>query len=82
VQSASEQGEVWCVTCLYVARMGKKRSAFWDLVGKAKGKRLLKYLTLDGRNFKAFVKEMKWDGVEWINLAQDSDGCGGLLRRR
>jgi hypothetical protein len=82
VQSASEQGEGYCVTCLYVARMGKKRIAFWDLAGKAEGKRRLEDLTLDGGNFKACIKQMEWDGMEWINLAKDSDSCGGLLRRR
>jgi hypothetical protein len=62
--------------------MGQKRNAFWDSVGKAARKRQLEDLTLDGGNFKACVKEIEWDGMEWINVAKDSDSCGGLLRRR
>ena len=80
MQSASKQVEGYCVTCLYVARMGKKRCIL-GVGGKAEGKRQLEDLTLDG-NFKGCVKEMEWDGMERINLAEDNDSCGGLLRRR
>jgi hypothetical protein len=58
----------------HVARMGKKRNAYRILVGKPEGKRPL------GRprrrwvySFKMDLKEIGWDGVDWIDMAQDRD---------
>jgi hypothetical protein len=52
--------------------MGKKRNAYRILVGNPEGKRLL------GRprrrwvdNIKMDLKEIGWDGVDWIDLAKD-----------
>jgi hypothetical protein len=54
--------------------MGVKRNAYRILVGKPEGKRPL------GRqrrrwvdNVKIDLREIKWDGIDWIDLAQDSD---------
>jgi hypothetical protein len=54
----------------HVARMGKKRNAYRILVGNPKGMRPL------GRprrrwvdNIKMDLREIGWDGVDWIDLA-------------
>ena len=56
--------------------MGEGRNAYRILIGKPETKRLL------GRprrrwenNFKLYLKEILWEGVDWIDLAQD----GGQL---
>jgi hypothetical protein len=56
------------------ARIGEKRNAYRILVGKPEGKRPL------GRprrtwadNIKMNLGEVGWDGVDWIDLAQDRD---------
>jgi hypothetical protein len=56
----------------HVARIGEKRNAYNMLVGKSQRKRAL------GRrrrrwvdNIKIDLRETGWDGVDWIDLAQD-----------
>jgi hypothetical protein len=58
----------------HVALMGAKRNAYRILVGKPETKRPL------GRprrrwvdNIKIDLREVGWDGVDWIDLAQDRD---------
>jgi hypothetical protein len=58
----------------HVARMGEKRNAYRILVGKPEGKRPL------GRprrrwvdNIKIDLREIGWDGMDWIDLAQNRD---------
>jgi hypothetical protein len=54
--------------------MGKKRDAYRILVGKPEGKRPLRRPTrrwVD--NIKMDLGEVGWDGVDWIDLAQDRD---------
>jgi hypothetical protein len=58
----------------YVEKEGQKRNAYRILVGKPEGKRPL------GRprrrwvdNIKMDLREVGWDGMDWIELAQDRD---------
>jgi hypothetical protein len=58
----------------HVARMGERRNAYRILVGKPEGRRPL------GRprrrwvdNIKMDLREIGWDGIDWIDLAQDRD---------
>jgi hypothetical protein len=58
----------------HVARMGERRGAYRALVGKPEGRRPL------GRprhrwedNIKTDLREVGWEGIDWIDLAQDRD---------
>jgi hypothetical protein len=58
----------------YVAQMVAKKKAYGLLVGKPEGKRPLgrpKHKWLD--NIKMDLREIGWDGIDWIDLAQDRD---------
>jgi hypothetical protein len=64
----------------HVARIGEKRNAYRISVGKPEGKRPL------GRprrkwadNIKMDVREIGWDGMGWIDLAQDRDHWRALV---
>jgi hypothetical protein len=57
-----------------IAGMGENRNAYGVLVGKTEGERPL------GRprrrwvdNIKIDLSVIRWDGVDWVNLAQDRD---------
>jgi hypothetical protein len=54
--------------------MGAKRNVYMLLMGKPKGKRLLKRperSLMD--NFKMDLREIGWHGMDWIDVAQDRD---------
>jgi hypothetical protein len=64
----------------HVARMREKRNANRTLVGNPKGTRPL------GRprrrwvdNIKIDLREIGWNGGDWINLAQDRDQWRALV---
>jgi hypothetical protein len=64
----------------HVARIGETRNACRILVGKPEGKRPL------GRprrrwvdNIKMELREIGWDGVDWIELAEDRDQWRALV---
>jgi hypothetical protein len=64
----------------HVARTGAKRHAYRILLGKSEGKRPL------GRprrrwvdNIKMDLREIGWDGIEWIDLAQNRDQWRALV---
>jgi hypothetical protein len=53
---------------------GEKRNACRILVGKPEGKRSLGGIGLGWvDNIKIDLREIGWDGTEWIDLAQDRD---------
>jgi hypothetical protein len=64
----------------HVAPMGEKRNAYRVFVGKPAGKRPLggpRRRWVD--NIKMDLKEIRWDGVDWIDTAQDRDQWRALV---
>jgi hypothetical protein len=64
----------------HVARMGEKRNAYRILVGKPEGKRPLgrpRLMWVD--NIKIDLREIGWDGMDSIDLAQDRDQYRALV---
>jgi hypothetical protein len=59
----------------HVALMREKRNAYRILVGKLEGKRPLGGLD----HIKIDLREIGWDGMNWINLAQDRDQWRALV---
>jgi hypothetical protein len=64
----------------HVARMREKRNAYRILVGNSEGKKPL------GRtrrrwvdNIKMDLRKIGWDGMDWIDLAQDRDQWRALV---
>jgi hypothetical protein len=58
----------------YVAGMGAKRNGYRILVGKPEGKRPLSRPRRRWvENVKMHLREIGWDGMYWIDLAQDRD---------
>jgi hypothetical protein len=60
--------------------MGETSNAYMMLVGKPEGKRPL------GRprhrwvnNIKINLREIEWDVMDWVDLAQDRDQCRALV---
>jgi hypothetical protein len=63
-----------------IARMGEKRNAYSILVGTPEGKRPLgrpKCMWVD--NIKMDLRKIGWDGMDWIDLAQDRDQWRALV---
>jgi hypothetical protein len=58
----------------HVACMGEDRKLYKVLVGKLKGGKPLSKLRLRWQDgIKMDLREMGWEGVEWIHLTQDRD---------
>jgi hypothetical protein len=64
----------------YVTWMGIKRNAYRILVGKPEGKRPLERPRRRWvYNVKRDHREIGWDGVDWIDMAQDGDQSRALV---
>jgi hypothetical protein len=64
----------------HAARLGKKRNAYRILVGMPEGKRplgrpILRWVD----NIKMDLREIGWDGINLIDLAQDRDQWRALV---
>jgi hypothetical protein len=59
---------------------GEKRNAYKILVGKPEGKRPLgrqRRMWVD--NIKMDLREIEWDGADWMDVAQDRDQWKALV---
>jgi hypothetical protein len=64
----------------HVARMGEKRPAYRILVGYPEGKRPLERPRRRWEdNIIMDLRETGWDGMDWIDLAQDRDQWTALV---
>jgi hypothetical protein len=64
----------------YVARMGAKRNAYRILLGNPEGNKPLarpRHRWVD--NIKMDIREIGWDCVNWIDMAQDKDQWRAVL---
>jgi hypothetical protein len=64
----------------HVARMGAKRNVYRILVGKPEGRRQLgrpRHRWMD--NIKVDLREIGWDDMDCIDLAQDRDQWRALM---
>jgi hypothetical protein len=58
----------------HAAQLGERRNAYSILVGKPDGKRPLgRPRRRWGGTIKMYLREVGWDGRDWIDLAQDRD---------
>jgi hypothetical protein len=67
----------WAV---HVARIGEKMNAYRLLVGKPEGKRPLgrpRHWCVD--SIRMYLGEIAWDGMDWIDAAQDRDQWRALM---
>jgi hypothetical protein len=61
--------------------MREKRNAYRISVGKSEGKRPLGRPRLKWvNNIKIDLSEIGWDGVAWIDMAQDRDQWRALMK--
>jgi hypothetical protein len=59
---------------------GEKRNAYGILVGKPEGKRPLgRPSRMLADNIKIDRREIRWGGMDWIDLAQDRDQWRALV---
>jgi hypothetical protein len=64
----------------HVARMQEKRNAYRILVGKPESKRpLVRPRRSWVDTIKMDLREIGWDGMDWIDLAQDRDQWRALV---
>jgi hypothetical protein len=66
----------------HVGRMGGKRNAYRILVGKPEGKKSLRRpIRRWVDNIRMDFREIGWGGVNWIDLAQNSDQWKALVNK-
>jgi hypothetical protein len=64
----------------HVARIGDKRNTYRILMGKPEGKRVLRRPRRGWvDNNKMDLREIGWDGVDWIDVAHDRDQWRALV---
>jgi transcription termination factor 2 len=63
----------------HVARMGEKRNAYRILVGKPEGKRPLGGPRRTWVDNIKMDRQIRWNGMDWIDLAQDRDQWRDLV---
>jgi hypothetical protein len=64
----------------HVARMGERSNAYRILVGRSEVKRpLVRPRRRWVENIKIDLREIGWDGMDWIDLAQDRDQWRALV---
>jgi hypothetical protein len=62
--------------------MGETTNAYRILVGRPEGKRPLERARRRWvGNIKMDFREIEWDGMDWIELAQDRDQWRALMNR-
>jgi hypothetical protein len=62
------------------SKIGEKRNEYMILVGKPKGKRPLERPRRRRvNNIEMDLREIGWDGMDWIDLAQDRDQWRALV---
>jgi hypothetical protein len=65
-----------------VARKGERRNAYRILVGKREGRRPLeRQIRRWVDNIKMDLREIGWNGMDWIDLVQDRDQWEGSCER-
>jgi hypothetical protein len=65
----------------HVAHMGEMRNPNRILVGKPEGKRLFRRLRHRYEdNMRKDLKDIGWEGVDWMHLAQDRDLWWALVK--
>jgi hypothetical protein len=77
----------WAYSCFIIAmfrisyvQMGETRNAYRLLMGKPEGKRPLGRPRRRGvDNIKIDLREIGWDGMDWVDLAQDRDQWRALV---
>jgi len=62
-----------------IARMGETRNVQKILVGKPEGKIPLRRPRCRWEDIRIDLKEISWEGVDWIHLAQDTDQLPALV---
>jgi len=64
----------------HVTCMREMRNVYKILVGKSEGMRLLRRCRCRLENIWIDLREIRWEGVDWINLAQDWDQWQALMK--
>ena len=66
---------------MHVARMEERRGVYKVLVGKSEGKRPLGRLRCGWEdNIKMDLQEVGWEGMDWIDVAQNRERWRALVR--
>jgi hypothetical protein len=63
----------------HVAHVGEMRNVYSILVGKPEGKRPLGRPRHIWEAIRMDLREIGWEGVEWMHLAQARDQCWTLV---